>query len=507
MTLVELNPNLPPKLGLKQENFHALLLQQFEQRSIADSLQKNRMKAWDRYMALGLPTRKTEMFRSISLDAFFSLPYHFTQVESLSQSQILPYILPECHHSVLVFVNGQYNSSLSDYSALPSQLIVTSLAEATATYGAFLNNHWTKSMKMEADPFAAINGALHQEGLFIYLPPKCDVVPPIQILHVIDTKNQPMLLMPRLQLFTGAHSNLSLVFTSAIISGSSYGVNQVIDAVVEENAHLHITQVTSSEQGCNCKTNGSQKIDDFVASSQGQLAGPSRADENMPEWAGEEARREMASKGRFYGVHEFCNCIQRNNWHFEALRAHLKKNSSLKCINMTQGSQTARYDYRVTFSGENAEASLEGIAMLAEKREAHVHVLMEHIAPHCRSNQLFKSALADQSRFSFEGKILVQELAQKTEAFQRICNLMLSETARVENKPNLKIFNHDVKASHGATVGALDAEQMHYLKTRGLSETMAKSLLIAGFLQERINSIPLASLRNMVSDQIQSYRG
>jgi Fe-S cluster assembly protein SufD len=319
------------------------------------------------------------------------------------------------------------------------------LVDATATYGAFLNNHWAKSMKIEADPFAAINAALHQEGLFLYLPPKCKVSVPIQILHVIDTKNQPMLLMPRFQLFIGAHSQVSLLLSSVAFSGSSYGINQVVDAAVEENAHLHITQVTPQEEG--------------------------------------------------------------NNWYFEALRAHLKKNARFTCMNMTQGSQTARYDYRVTLAGENAEASLEGIAMLKDNQEAHVHVLMEHIAPHCRSNQLFKSALADHSRFSFEGKILVQELAEKTEAFQRICNLMLSETAHVENKPNLKIFNHDVKASHGATVGSLDTEQMHYLKTRGLSETIAKSLLIAGFLQERINSVPLASLRELISKQIQSYQG
>lgn len=428
---------------IEQENFHILLSKEYEQSTSQDPFYKNRVKAWERYQAIGLPTRKTEVFRSLSLNAIFSQSYLFPKKAVLAKEQITPYIFPECQQSVLVFVNGQYCLDLSNRSSIPPQVNIIPLADATKAYGTFLNNHWVKSIKEEIDPFAAINASLHQEGVFLYIPPKSEITTPIQILHIIDTDAHPQLLMPRLQLFVGAHSRASFFFTSHCLSSSFYGINQVTDIVLEENARLHVTQFSLKEK--------------------------------------------------------------QQGWHFDALRASLKKNSSFSCMNSNEGSQMTRHDYRVSLVGENAEATLEGRTMLGEKRETHIHVLMEHLAPYCRSNQLFKNALAGLSRCSFEGKIYVHESAKKTEAFQRIRTLMLSEHARVEGKPNLKIFNHDVKASHGATVGTLDKEQLHYLLTRGISEEIAKNLLISGFLLEGVEELPLPTLRQKVLEQIKGY--
>ncbi len=182
-------------------------------------------------------------------------------------------------------------------------------------------------------------------------------------------------------------------------------------------------------------------------------------------------------------------------WLFEGMRAQLKKESRLNVISASNGAKTVRHDYRVALNGENASASLQGAWILRDQREAHVNVLIEHNAPDTHSNQLFKGILYDHSRSSFEGKLYVDPIAQKTEAYQLNNNLLLSDDAVAYSKPNLEIFADDVKASHGATVGQLDSDELFYLKSRGVTEKEAAALLTQGFYHEVINQIPTQSLR------------
>lgn len=174
---------------------------------------------------------------------------------------------------------------------------------------------------------------------------------------------------------------------------------------------------------------------------------------------------------------------------FFSLRATLKSRSVLKSLSVTNGSATSRHDYILHLVGEQAEAALYGAWGLAENRQHHVNVLMEHHEPSCRSLQKFKGALADASQSSFEGKIHVHQKAQKTEAYQMNNNLILGERSSANSKPNLEIFADDVKASHGSTTGQLDEEHLFYLTARGLSKNLAKTLLVRGFSEEILNLI------------------
>jgi Fe-S cluster assembly protein SufD len=180
------------------------------------------------------------------------------------------------------------------------------------------------------------------------------------------------------------------------------------------------------------------------------------------------------------------------SWIFNALRARLKRNSRLHCAAISKGARSIRHDFKVALMEENAEAHLEGLCTLKGRRQAHTHVLMEHQAPHCRSLQRFKGILNEMSQSSFEGKIYVHQKAQKTDAYQRSNYLLLDDRARAGAKPNLEIFADDVKASHGATVGQIDAKQLFYLKTRGLPEKIAQQLLVSGFCEEILSKIPFS---------------
>lgn len=415
-----------------QASFQALLQQHFLQNAANDPLQKIKAKAWERLQELGLPTRRTEVFRYLRLRALFSQNYALPSTCDLSSNEIASHIYPECIHSVLVFINGHFQSSLSNTKALPEKLVISTLDNAMRTYGTLLNNQWNKLIKEESDPFTMINAALHRNGLFLYVPPKTVVESPIQILHITHSNDQPALLLPRLHLFAGMHSQISIITSQALLSGTEYCFNQAAEFALEEDAHVQYTQMTTK----------------------------------LPTEA----------------------------WHFDAVRAHLKRNSTFKTLSITNGSATVRNDYNVVLGGENAEASLNGLWMLSGKNEAHTNVVIDHQAPHCRSMQLYKGVLDDLSRSSFEGKILVRQAAQKTEAFQLNNNLLLSDRANADSKPNLEIFADDVKASHGATVGQLDEEHLFYLKTRGFSEASAKNILVHSYCKEVLDKIPVRSI-------------
>jgi Fe-S cluster assembly protein SufD len=429
--------------GIEQETFKNLLEKLRAQANMGDSLERIRQKAWQHFLSLGLPSRQNEVYRYIKLRHLFSQPYHLASEKKIDADQIKPWIYPECNQSVLVFVNGHFISELSCTGALPSKVVVSSLQEAMRTYGALLNNYWTKTLKEETDSFAALNGALHTKGAFLYLPPKTIVEAPIQILHIVDQEDQLQMVMPRLQVFVGTHSNVRLISTQKSRAKTGYFVNQVAEFVLDEGAHVHYTQVL--------------------------------CDENP------------------------------QAWHLDALRATLKRHSTLKTVCITEGSMTVRTDYKISLEGENAEALLNGVWMLEDKREAHAHVFMDHQAPFCRSYQLFKGVLTDFSRSSFEGKIMVRQPAQKTEAFQLNNNLLLNDHAHADSKPNLEIFADDVKASHGATVGQLDPEQLFYMKTRGFSDEAGKNLLVYGFCEQVIEMIQIPSLRKEMSDRARNY--
>jgi len=190
---------------------------------------------------------------------------------------------------------------------------------------------------------------------------------------------------------------------------------------------------------------------------------------------------------------------------FEALRVTQKARSQFRGFSLSTGGETHRQSYSISLNGEDAEATLSGAWLLRREFSQHVHVLMDHQAPHTRSRQHFKGIVSERSQASFEGKIHVAQAAQKTEAYQLSNNLILGERAQAFCKPNLQIFADDVKASHGATVGQLDANALFYLKTRGICEEEAQRLLVSAFCQEISAKIPLPSVQNKFKEHMTEF--
>jgi Fe-S cluster assembly protein SufD len=180
----------------------------------------------------------------------------------------------------------------------------------------------------------------------------------------------------------------------------------------------------------------------------------------------------------------------------------LAKDAHYASHTVTLGARISRYNLNVVQQGEGAQARLDGLALISGRQVADTHTLMDHGLPNGRSKQLHKCIVGGAAHAVFNGKIVVRPGAQLTDSAQESRNLLLSDKAHVDTKPQLEIFADDVKCSHGATVGQLDAEQVFYLRSRGLSDGRARDLLAYAFGAEVIDRIPVPSLVEQLEETV-----
>lgn len=182
-------------------------------------------------------------------------------------------------------------------------------------------------------------------------------------------------------------------------------------------------------------------------------------------------------------------------FHYGVTEVSLGENCRYDSTNINIGGAISRHDIDLKFTTEGSEAFVDGLYMLNGSQHSDTHSSIDHRVPNCVSHQTYKGVLNDSSRAVFNGKVIVRENAFGTDANQSNKNLLLSNDARVDTKPQLEIFNDDVKCSHGATVGQLEDEELFYLLTRGIPEPLAKNLLTYGFAEEIINKIGILAIK------------
>lgn len=189
-------------------------------------------------------------------------------------------------------------------------------------------------------------------------------------------------------------------------------------------------------------------------------------------------------------------------FHIGTTEITLKRGSFYNSTNINLGARLSRHDVHLKFTAEGAEAFVDGLYMLSGEQHHDTHSTIDHALPNCISHQTYKGVLNDRSRGVFNGKVFVRENASGTDAQQSNKNLLMSNDARVDTKPQLEIFNDDVKCSHGATVGQLEDEELFYLLSRGLNETLARNLLTYGFAEEIVNKIAIESIKKELDASI-----
>ena len=427
----------------KQELFLSSFFSVLDVDSETETLKKSRMKTWNRFLDIRPLTDKEENFKYVPLKEITSKNYEKATHAKVTIDLVKSLVLPECQNSYIVFINGFYNKELSDTSNHGSSFVLLPFKDAMKTYNTLLTNNTQRLIKDEKDPFVLLTASCYQDGAFFYLPPNIELTQPIQILN-IHSENTQTWVMPRFFFFCGTNSHVTLINTSHYESSKEELVSVLYEYNLEEQSSI--------------------KLVDFDL-------------EKHPE----------------------------SGWNFSAFRIFQKKNSVFKATQVQNSSKTRR-DWKIILLGENANCALNGIWLLKSSNEGHTNVVIEHTEPYCESLQYFKGVLDDSAHSSFQGKIIVQKKAQKTQAYQLNNNLLLSSKAQSFSKPGLEIFADDVKASHGSTTGNIDQEQLFYLRTRGFSEQEARNCLLSGFCFDIFATLPTPSLINKAKNYILRFR-
>jgi len=195
------------------------------------------------------------------------------------------------------------------------------------------------------------------------------------------------------------------------------------------------------------------------------------------------------------------------HWHINAEFVHQENNSNFTINTITLNGGTVRNTLNIKVDGENCETNLNGLYILTNKQHVDNHTVVDHLKPNCTSSELYKGMIDDAATGVFNGKVYVREDAQKIEAFQQNNNIIMTDQATMNSKPELEIYADDVKCSHGSTTGQFDEDAVFYLRARGIGEKTARKLLVAAFAEDVLNNINNEAVRQQVNSLLKERFG
>ena len=335
----------------------------------------------------------------------------------------------------LVFVNGFFSAKLSSIKPVTGGVRIESLAAALAKDAALIEKHLGKYAHTASNSFAAMNQAFFSDGAFVFVPEGVEVAEPVQLIYISSAKQSGETILPRNLVIAGANSKLTVVESYVSTGNVAYFTNAVTEILAGDNATVeHI------------------KLQDEATSA----------------------------------------------YHIATIAGEFGRASNVSVHSFALGAKLSRNNIRTKLAGEGLECILNGLYLTKDEQLADHHMIVEHAEPHCASHEYFNGILDDKSKGVFHGRILVRQIAQKTDAKQTNKNLLLSDEATADTKPQLEIYADDVKCTHGATIGQLNDESVFYLRSRGLSTETAKRMLVHAFAGEIIERIKCEPAREVI---------
>lgn len=386
----------------------------------------------------GFPTLHDEDWRFTNIAPVEQLPFQLAQEVAINGAETK--MLDDAAFAKLpgcrlVFVNGFFSAKLSSLKTIPGGVRVENLSDALAKDSALIEKHLGKYAHTANNTFAALNQAFFIDGAFIFVPQGVEVAEPVQLIYISSAKQNGEVILPRNLIIAEANSKLTVVESYISNVNAAYFTNAVTEILAGDNAAVeHI------------------KLQDEATEA----------------------------------------------FHIATIAGEFGRASNVTVHSFALGAKLSRNNIRTKLAGEGLECILNGLYLTRGDQLADHHMIVEHAQPHCASHEYFNGILDDKSKGVFHGRIYVHPVAQKTDAKQTNKNLLLSDDATADTKPQLEIYADDVKCTHGATIGQLNEESIFYLRSRGLGTETARRMLIHAFAGEIIERIKCEPAREVI---------
>jgi len=413
-----------------------------EKISSSDGLWEGRDNAFHTFLSAGFPHKKMEKWRNTDLSEYLNASYTYVEntdpVSDVDINKVFQCNIQNFETALFTLLNGAYVYNTAPLTVMENGVIAGSLRQAWHQFPELVNNYLNMLTENTLNGLVSLNSALATAGFFIYVPDNIVVDKPVQLVNLVNTEVNPFLQIRNL-IVLGKNSKLQFL--------------QCDDSIRDKNSFLNIVSEFHLADGAILDHYQLQNKDDSA----------------------------VMTNTSFFG---------------------LQRDARLTTNTITFNGGTIRNESIVNLDGEGAEAEVMGLYLVDRKQHVDNQVLVRHNAPNCTSHELFKGILDDEASVAFNGHIIVQPGAQKTNAFQSNKNILLTDTAQISTKPFLEIYADDVKCSHGATVGQLDENAMFYLKQRGICERNAKMLLMYAFADEVVRKITVDSLYHQTAEMV-----
>lgn len=390
-----------------------------------------RKSAIDEFSKLSIPTQKDEEWKYTNVSPLLKHNFVRGKKVDVNPDRINKFLFDQLEHSLMVFVNGHFAPELSRLDDIPDTVKVSSLSDELKMNNPVVAKHLGKYAVSKNQIFTALSTAFSKDGAFIYVPDGKVVENAIHIIFLTSSE-QKIFTQPRNLFIAGKNSQVTIIEHYVSDDNNIYFTNSVTEIIADESAIVDHIRL-----------------------------------------------QEESTKA----------------FHIARMEVDQERSSNFSSHLISTGAEFARNDFNATFNDEGSESTLNGLFMIKDDQLFDAHTMIDHAKPHCVSHEHYKGILQDKSKGVFNGKVMVRQDAQKTNAFQENNTILLSNDAVMNTKPQLEIFADDVKCSHGATIGKLDQNAMFYLKSRGIGDEAATAILIHAFASDVITSIKIPAVR------------
>ena len=404
-------------------------------------LRHSRENAFARFCEVGFPTTHDEDWRFTSVSAIAKTRFELATESKVSARELEQFRVPGAACQ-LVFVNGRFVRELSALDELPEGVTVNGLADEIDAKSGVLESHLGRYLNIQRDAFSALNTAFAEDGAYVHVRKGVVLDAPIYLLFISTASDKPLMTHPRNLVIVEHEAQATIVEDYASIGESMAFCNTATELVVGENANVsHYMIEREHKQAFNVST----------------------------------------------------------------LRIQQERSANVSSHSVLLGGGLVRNNVHPVLAGEGGECLINGLFIGNGRQHLDNYMLVEHTSPHCGSRQFYNGILDDHAHGVFHGRIVVHKDAQKTDAKQTNRNLLLSDDAQIDTKPQLEIYADDVKCTHGATIGQIEENALFYLRSRGIDEVSARKLLLMAFASECLDRMHSGAAREHVEKLIHEH--